>query len=175
MKKRIWREEPSQDIVIQALEELLKEKGYRVVAKRGGQGIGVDIEATKEDEKFIIEAIGTTKNRRQPRQDICISIGEIVSRMKDDETKTNYGIAMPITYLRYLSGFGVEGLNKLGVHLFLLRGSFEGEFKLSALCHFTPQEMIELMTEIKDKNEINVSILLLKDMYFLKGPQFRFL
>jgi len=106
--------------VIQCVKEHLERKGYSVSASPDGYGVGVDIDANRNTEKFLIEVVGETRTRNRSGQDINIAIGEIVKRMKERGPQIHYGIAIPESHVRFLKNFEVGGIQVLELHLFIV-------------------------------------------------------
>jgi hypothetical protein len=137
--------------VIQCIKARLEREGYDVSASPDGYGVGVDIHANRNTEKFLIEVVGETPTRKHG-QDIIIAIGEIVKRMKERETKIHYGIAIPESYVKFLKNFEVGGIWVLELHLFI--GVTYGWSY-----HLDTQKTIELVQQLKAGEEVYLSLM----------------
>lgn len=128
--------------VIQKVKERLERDGYEVWTSRDGRGVGPDIFAMRNHDELVIEAVGETKTRSCSGQDIIISLGTIVKRIKEGATETRYGIAIPESFMRFLKEFEVGGLQALKLHLFIVQ-----EFGL--VYHLGFQKTVELVQRLK--------------------------
>jgi hypothetical protein len=142
--------------VIQCVRDYLVKKGYSVSGSPDGYGVGVDIVANKNGEKFLIEVVGETPTRNRSGQDLIIAIGEIVKRMKQKEPKVNYGIALPKSHMKFLKNFEVGGIQILGLHLFIVETFVAEPFGLPY--HLDTPKTIELVQRLKTGKAVYLSL-----------------
>jgi hypothetical protein len=147
----------NQTQVIQYVRAYLDKKGYSVSGSHDGYGVGVDIVANRNHEKFLIEAVGETPTRNRSGQDIIIAIGEIVKRMKGKEPKVNYGIALPKSHMKFLKNFEVGGIQILGLHLFIVETFIAEPFGLTY--HLDTPKVIELVQQLKTGKTVYLSLM----------------
>lgn len=142
----------NQTRVIQCVKEHLEREGYSVSASLDGYGPGVDIDANRNTEKFLIEVVGETRTRNRSGQDINIVIGEIVKRMKERGPKIHYGIAIPKSHMRFLKNFEVGGIQILELHLFIVE-------TFGLLYHLDTPKIIELVQQLKAGKTVYPSLM----------------
>lgn len=143
----------NQTQVIHYVKEYLVKRGYHVSASPDGYGAGVDIDAKRDDEEFLIEAVGETRTRRTS-QDIIIAIGETIKRMKEKRSKVHYGIAVPKSHLKYLKDFEVGGIQVMKLHLFVVETISE---PFGWVYHLDTSKTIELVQHIKTGKTVYLS------------------
>ena len=128
--------------VANCVKEHLERAGYSVTTVNKYE-IGVTINAIKDKESFIVEAVGENESSDPPREkEILYIIGEIVRRMKKRGMWNFYGIAIPKSYLKLLKDFEVDGVQLLDFHLFVIENSW-------SLYHLDSKATIELIQNLK--------------------------
>jgi len=103
-----------------------------------------DIVMVKGNRKYVIEAKGETKGGET--HNICVVIGQIVARMREGEKHTNYGIAIPFPYARFLSKFGLKGWKALNLHLFIVNW-------IGWVWHLTPEKVAVYVKELEKEKD----------------------
>ena len=107
--------------VANCVKEHLERAGYSVTTVHN-YGIGVSINAIKDKENFIVEAVGEGESSVSSREkEILCAIGEVVRKMKKRGMGDFYGIAIPKSYLKLLKDFEVGGIQFLDFHRFCRR------------------------------------------------------
>jgi len=82
----------SEDAINQALDRWLRERGFETDVRRG-HAHGIDIDARKGGERWVIEVKGRG-SRPQMRVNFFLAVlGELLQRMDDDRAR--YSIALP--------------------------------------------------------------------------------
>ena len=130
--------------VVDCVRNHLEIAGYNITTLADKFGIGVNINATKNKEIFIIVAVG--KNRESfgtmQSKEILFAIGEIVRKMKKRDVWTFYGIAIPKSYFELLKYFEIDGIQRLDFHLFIIENVW-------SLYHLDSRATIELIQNLK--------------------------
>ncbi|MGD0696493.1 MAG: hypothetical protein ABSB82_16855 [Terriglobia bacterium] len=82
-----------EDTVKELLQRHLESQHWQVTVKRG-QTKGIDVEAKKASERWVIEAKGWGKGSEQQQGNYFLTaLGELLQRMERDDTK--YSLAFP--------------------------------------------------------------------------------
>lgn len=126
--------------VVTSVKDHLENKGYTVTTSPGPYGLGEELLAVKDKDKFFIEAIGETAHKKGPS--IVYAIGKIIKRMNEQGFWVHYGIAIPKNYYAVLKDFEPSGFEVLKLHLFLVENFYE-------LVHLDPKETVELIQQLK--------------------------
>lgn len=114
--------------------------------------MGPDIFAMRNHDELVIEAVGETQTRSRSGQDIIISLGTIVKRIKEGAAETRYGIAIPESFMRFLKEFEVGGLQALKLHLFLVQES-------GLACHLDSQRTVELVQRLRAREHVSLLLM----------------
>jgi hypothetical protein len=99
-----------------------RSKGYETVL----DPLGVDITATKDNEKWIIESKGLWTGSRG--RSLTELIGQTVRNMTVVNESIKYAIAIPKALFSYFRWWGVEGLKLLSIHLLLVNENGNVEY-----------------------------------------------
>ena len=129
--------------VVNCVKEHLERAGFNVTTSHQNS-IGTAITAKKDIETYIVEAIGEKEKDSSPaqEQELLCAIGEIVRRMKKQEIRTVYGIAMPESYFKLLKDFEVGGIQLLDFQIFFVENFW-------SLYHLDSKTTIELIQDLK--------------------------
>jgi hypothetical protein len=130
--------------VVDCVKNHLEIAGYNITTLANKFGIGVDIQAIKNKENFIIIALGKNKESSITIQskEILFAIGEIVRKMKKHDMWTFYGIAIPKSYFKLLKDFEIDGIHRLDFHLFIVENVW-------SLYHLDSRATIKLIQNLK--------------------------
>lgn len=131
-------------VIVDCVKGHMERAGYQVSIIANKFGIGVNIEATKEREKFFITVIGEKKEASETVQakELLFAIGETVSKMKEPNAWTFYAIAIPKNYLNSLKEWEVGGIQLIDFHFFIVESIF-------SLYHLDSKSVIELIQSLK--------------------------
>jgi hypothetical protein len=128
--------------VVECMKGHLERAGYSVTTSNRCC-IGVDLNAEKDKENFIVEVVGDESSSIAQKKEFLSAIGELVRRMKDRSIWTSYGIAIPIDYLKFLKDFEVGGVKLLDFHLFVVETFW-------SLYHLDSKAVLELIQNLKE-------------------------
>ena len=80
-----------EDLVIQRLKSSLEKGGWRCVVKLGHEH-GIDIEATIDSQRWVIEVKGYTTRYEQNRSYFLYVLGDLLMKMQDPDSKYSVGL-----------------------------------------------------------------------------------
>jgi hypothetical protein len=129
--------------VVDCVKEHLERAGYTVTTL-DNNGIGVSINAVKDKENFLVEAVGKNGENSSILQEkkILCAIGELVRKMKERGIWTFYGIAIPKSFFKLFKDFEMGGIQLLDFHFFIVES-------LWSLYHLDSKATIELIQDLK--------------------------
>ncbi len=107
----------SEDKVKQAVKGHLEAEGWQVKVAWGRER-GIDIEATRDDERLVIEAKAEVEPQPQQVNYFLGALGELIQRMDDPEA--TYGLALPDNrqYRGLVERLPEEAVRRLGLVVF---------------------------------------------------------
>jgi hypothetical protein len=141
-KKRSIEQQLSLTDVVDCVREHLERAGYTVTTL-DNDGIGVSLNAVKNKENFMVEAVGDSESSVSSREkEILYAIGELVRKMKERGIWTFYGIAIPKSYFKLLKNFETSGIQLLDFHFFIVENFW-------SLYHLDSKATIKLIQDLK--------------------------
>ena len=115
----------SEDQVKAALKQIFEAEGWRTEV-RFGHVRGIDIEAIRDDERFVLEAKGEGISDPARGNYFDGALGELVRRM--DAPDTRYGLALPAhrRFVRLVGRLPLWIRQRLGLWFFFVRPAAQG-------------------------------------------------
>jgi len=131
--------------VVGAVVAYFSSKGYETILDPSG----VDITATKGNEKWVIESKGLWTGSRG--RSLTELVGQTVRNMTMVNESIKYAIAIPKALFSYFRWWGVEGLKLLSIHLLLVGENGNVE-------HVTPENFVSYINKLASVWEEGITL-----------------
>jgi hypothetical protein len=114
-----------EDEVKTAVRDHLQAQGYKVMVAWGHLR-GIDIEATKDSDRILIEAKGDASSAQQQGNYFLNALGELIQRM--DDPGARYGLALPDNkrYRRLVENLPALARERLDLVVYMVSRSVDG-------------------------------------------------
>lgn len=137
--------------VVMYMHEYFRSNGWKARnISQSKEHFEIDIQAEKEGVKYIIQTKGDMPS--QESFQIQYAIGQVVAEMRETGPNICYAMALPIRVAEKLWKFGIEGINALQLHLFIVESAY-------LVWHLNPINVIEYIRIFRERGECPPSTL----------------